>query len=80
MIMSTVHLPEELVDRLAAEAARRGLTVDEVATEALAARFPAQHLAGGRRRQLAFVAIGASGASRGGADADEMLAEGFGRD
>lgn len=80
MIMSTVHLPEELVDRLAAEAARRGLTVDELAAEALAARFPEEHPSGGRRRQLAFVAIGASGDSRGGADAEEMLAEGFGRD
>ena len=34
----------------------------------------------GRRRHLAFVAIGASGQSHGAAEADELLAEGFGRD
>ena len=34
MIVSTVHLPDELVDRLAAEAARRGISVDELAAEA----------------------------------------------
>jgi hypothetical protein len=41
MIMSTVHLPDELADRLAAEATRRGMTVDELAAETLRARFPA---------------------------------------
>jgi hypothetical protein len=41
MAMSlTAHLPEELADRLTAEAARRGVSVDEVAAEALAARYP----------------------------------------
>ena len=39
--MSSVHLPDELVDRLAAEAARLGVSVDELATQALADRFPA---------------------------------------
>jgi hypothetical protein len=39
MVMSTVHLPEELVDRLAVEAARRGLSVDALAAETLAAAF-----------------------------------------
>jgi hypothetical protein len=80
MMMSTVHLPDELVDRLAAEAARRGVSVDELAAETLAARFPQQHPDSGPRRHLAFVAFGASGQPRGGAQADELLAEGFGRD
>lgn len=80
MIVSTVHLPDELVDRLTAEAARRGMSVDELAAETLAARFPEQHPEDGPRRHLAFVAFAASGQSRGGAEADELLAEGFGRD
>lgn len=42
MIMSVVHLPDELADRLAAEAARRGMSLDELAAEALEARFPAR--------------------------------------
>lgn len=79
MIMSTVHLPDDLADRLATEAARRGMTVDELAAQALADRFPAGTDSEPRRR-LAFVAIGGSGQARGGAQADELLAEGFGRD
>jgi hypothetical protein len=31
------------------------------------------------RRKLAFAAIGASGSTKGAAEADELLAEGFGR-
>lgn len=78
--MSTVHLPDELADRLAAEAARRRISVDELAAETLAARFPQPQSESGPHRRLAFVAIGASGQTRGGAEADELLAEGFGRD
>lgn len=79
--MSTVRLPDELVDRLTAEAARRGITVDELAAETLDAQFPPPPTPAARpRRHLAFVAIGASGKRRGGAAADELLAEGFGRD
>lgn len=33
----TVHVPQDLAARLAAEAARRGLDVDELSTELLAA-------------------------------------------
>ena len=40
MIMLTLHLPDELADRLAVEAARRGMSVDELAAETLADRFP----------------------------------------
>lgn len=79
--VSAVHLPDELVDRLAAEAARRGMSVEDLAAETLAAHLPhEQAQESGLRRHLAFVAFGASGQPRGGAQADELLAEGFGRD
>ncbi len=73
----TVHLPDSLAAVLEAEAARRGQTPDQVAAELLAERLP--H-AGTPRRRLAFAGIGESSAGRPAADADEMLAEGFGRD
>jgi len=80
MNVSTVNLPDELIDRLAAEAARRGMTVDQLASEALADRFPQARPGGGEGRHLEFVAIGSSGQTRGAAQADELLTEGFGRD
>jgi uncharacterized protein len=73
MVMSTVHLPDELVDRLAVEAARRGISVDALAAETLAAAFDQPVTPIGPRRRLAFVAIGASGQPRGGAEADDLL-------
>jgi hypothetical protein len=70
----TVDLPQELVDALQAEAAKRGVTFD-----ALVAESVIEHL--GPRRRLAISAVGASGGYRGrAADADELLADGFGRD
>lgn len=78
--MPTVRLPDELVERLAVEASRRGVSLDEFVTETLTARFPSEAHPDGPRRHLAFVAIGASGHTRGGAEADELLSEGFGRD
>jgi hypothetical protein len=75
----TVTLPEPLAAVLEAEAARRGQSPDEVATDLLAERLlPARHGQEARRR-LAFAAAGASASGRGGADADDLLAEGFGR-
>jgi len=70
----TLHVPEEVGARLSAEASRRGMTVDELSAQLLAAGLDKP------RRHLAFAAIGASGSGRGGAQADELLAEGFGRD
>jgi hypothetical protein len=61
MIMSTVHLPDELVDRLAAEAARRGISVDELAAETLAARFPGAGPDLGGDALEAFIGSGDSG-------------------
>jgi plasmid stability protein len=72
----TVHLPRELAAALEAEAARRGQSADQVAADLLAAQLPAS----GARRRLAFAGVGSSTSGRNAADADDMLAEGFGRD
>lgn len=52
----TVHLPAELAARLAAEATRRQITVDELLAELVAAR-----LGDGEDPLEAFIASGASG-------------------
>ncbi len=72
----TVHLPGELAAALEAEAARRGQSADQVAADLLAERLPLP----GARRKLAFAAVGSSSSGHNAADADDMLAEGFGRD
>jgi len=71
----TLHLDGAVAEALAAEAARRGQTADELAAALLAAQLPKAP-----RRRLAFAAAGESTSGRSAADADEMLAEGFGRD
>jgi plasmid stability protein len=71
-----VHLPDELAAALAAEAARRGQTTDEVASDLLATQLSSP----GTRRRLAFVGVGSSTSGGNAADADDMLAEEFGRD
>jgi hypothetical protein len=71
----TLHLDDAVAEALAAEAARRGQTADELAAALLAAQLPKAP-----RRRLTFAAVGASTSGRGAAEADEMLAEGFGRD
>lgn len=63
---------EELASRLAAEAERRGITVEALLDE-LAEKLPPA------RRKLGFVSLGASTSGRDSAELDEMLAEGFGR-
>ncbi len=75
---TTVHLHGELAAALEAEAARRGQSPEQLAADLLAERLPP----GGkpRRRKLAFAGIGESSSGRSAAEADEMLAEGFGRD
>ncbi|MGH9021572.1 MAG: ribbon-helix-helix protein, CopG family [Acidimicrobiia bacterium] len=75
----TVHLPDEIARRLAAEAARQGRSVDELLAELVAAQLP-EESPRASRRQLAFAGIGASTSGRSAAEAKEMLAEGFGRD
>jgi hypothetical protein len=73
----TVHLHGQLAAALEAEAARRGQRTDQVAADLLAEQLPSS---GKRRRQLAFAGIGESSSGRSAAAADEMQAEGFGRD
>jgi hypothetical protein len=73
----TLHLDDAVAAALAAEAARRGQTADQLAATLLAAQL-AQPAAVHRR--LSFAAVGASSSGRNAAEADEMLAEGFGRD
>jgi len=70
----SVHLPEELAARLAAEAARQGRDVDEVAAELLGDRLPA---AEGELDVLeAFIGSGDSGdPSWAGRDTAELRAE-----
>jgi hypothetical protein len=77
----TVDLPAEALARLEAEAARRGVGIDVVIAE-LAETLPPGDIgeAPVRRRKLAIAGIGSSGGTRGrAADADELLADGFGR-
>jgi hypothetical protein len=71
----TLQLDDAIAEALAVEAARRGQTTDQLAAALLTA-----HLPRAPRRRLAFAAVGASTSGRGAAEADEMLAEGFGRD
>jgi hypothetical protein len=71
----TLHLDDAVAEALAAEAARRGQTADQLAEALLAAQLPKAP-----RRRLAFAAVGASTSGRSAAEADEMLADGFGRD
>ena len=73
----TVHLHGDLAAALEAEAARRSQSPEQVAADLLAEWLPR---AGKRRRRtLAFAGIGESSSGRSAAEADEMLAEGFGR-
>ena len=55
----TVILPDEFVARLRAEAARRGISVDDVVVE-LAERLPTVE-APRRARRLGFIGLGSSG-------------------
>jgi len=80
----TVRLAGEVAAALEAEAARRGQTPDRVAADLLAAglltpRAPATPQ-GGVHRVLVFAGIGESTSGVSAADAEAMLAEGFGRD
>jgi hypothetical protein len=58
---------------LRAEAAKRDVTPDELAAEFIAERVKP------RKHRLRFAAIGASTSGRRAVDAEDMLAEGFGR-
>lgn len=51
----TVELPDELASRLTAAAAQRGATLEQLAVEAIEARFPPP------KPTVSFIGIGASG-------------------
>ena len=71
----TVDLPDELLAALKAEAERRDVTI-----EALIAESVVEHVGTPRpRRKFALAGVGESDGTRTARDADEMLAEGFGR-
>ena len=74
VVSVTVELPDEVLERLEAEAAARGVSVEELVAEALAERF------GPERRRLSFAAAGRSTTGRRAAEAEELLAEGFATD
>jgi len=73
----TLELSAEVLARLKTEAGRRGLTLDALVAD-LAAELPSEPAAANRK--LSFVGIGRSASGRSAKDAEEMLAEGFGRD
>ncbi len=76
--MSIVEIPEEAVARFSAEAARRGISVDELLA-LLALELPEPEEAAESTSTPGFVALGTSTSGRRARDADEMLAETFGR-
>lgn len=80
VVSMPLELPDEVARRLAAEAARRGLSPEEVAVEAIEAQLPPEAPERRPRRRLSFVGMGASESGRRAAETDAMLAEGFGRD
>lgn len=73
--MSPIEAPDLLAARLKSEAARRGVPVHELIAE-MADDLPAA--ATGQQRP-GYVALGASTGPRHARNADEMLAESFGR-
>lgn len=72
----TLELSDGVVARLDREADRRGISLDELVADlaALLPSSPEPH----RDRALGFIGIGASNSGCRAADADEILAEGFG--
>ncbi len=73
----TLELPDGVVARLRREADKRGISLDDLVAE-LAALLPSSPTPD-RRRRLGFIGIGSSNSGHRAADADEILAEGFGR-
>jgi hypothetical protein len=75
----TLELSDEAVARLRVEAARRGVTLDDVVMQLAESLDRVDERRPSQRNKLRFVAMGSSTSGQGAADADEMLAEGFGR-
>lgn len=73
----TIDLPESTLARLRAEAGRRGVSIDVLIAE-LAEALPVEPL--DQPRKLSFVGLGSSTSGRYAREADDLLADGFGRD
>ena len=73
----TLELSDGVVAHLRREAGRRGISLDKLVADlaALLPPSPEPH----KGRSLGFIGIGASDSGSRAADADKMLAEGFGR-
>ncbi|MBI4494745.1 MAG: CopG family transcriptional regulator [Chloroflexi bacterium] len=76
MKRTTVTLPDEIAVVLEREARRRGTSVSEVTRQALMAYLG---LPSAEPRRLPFVALGHSGHRHTARDAEEILAEEWGR-
>lgn len=78
--MSTIEVPDHVAARLAAEAARRGITVEQLLASFAEALPDPEAIEGQQRppRRLGFVSLGASTSGRHAREADVILAEGFG--
>lgn len=76
MRRTTIFADDAVLDALHAIARRRGISLAEVAREALAAYVARQHR---RRKPLTFLAIGRSGRHDVAERFEELLKEGFGR-
>lgn len=74
----TLDLSDDALARLRAEAVRRGVSLEELVAD-IASSLPAEPVESAPRK-LRFFAMGRSTSGRHAVDADEMLAEGFGRD
>jgi hypothetical protein len=72
----TIDLPEDALERLQAEARRRGVTIDVVVAE-FAQALPADVTSA---KRLSFIGLGSSSSGRYARDADDLVADGFGRD
>jgi predicted transcriptional regulator len=68
----TIEVDDDVARRVTKAAAERCVAPEQLAGEVIAA-----HFSGGRR--LALSAVDACGSARGAAQADELLAEGFGK-
>jgi hypothetical protein len=72
----TIDLPEDALARLQAEAKRRGVSIDLLIAQ-LAEALPAKNAHA--LQSFSFVGLGSSTSGLYARDADDLLAEGFGR-
>ena len=72
MTKLTIEVPDEVAQRVADEAAHRGVGPAQLAADVVTERF-------GADRKLGFVSLGRSTSKRRATEDEDMLAEGFGR-